>query len=699
MNRTAAVASRRLIATGLLVSTVAFAKPAFSAPAAPTREHVETIQLVGSMLQRYHLRDVRIDDEVSRRLLDRFIEQLDPLKLYFLSSDIAQFAPFATQLDDRLKRGDASVAFQIYDLYLRRLGERVAFADQLIETDFDFAADESIVTDPDMLVWARTPAELNERWRKRIKAEVLGLRLEDVPLEEIRTRLHRRYKNIAIIRGQPEADEIVESYLSALTHIFDPHSSFLSKSTLEEFRISMELSLEGIGAALRFVDGKTVVQEIIAGGAADADGRLAVGDTIIGVAQSDDAEFTDVVEMPLSKVVKLIRGKSGSVVRLQVEKKAGDIAEYGLTRQTIELKSSAVSGRVIETNERVGGGAIRVGVINIPSFYRDFRGAQANSPDFKSTSRDVRKALAEFEADGGVDAVLIDLRGNGGGALAEAIEVTGLFIDRGPVVQVKEQDGTIKSHADRDPGVAWGGPLVVVTNRLSASASEIFAGAIRDYDRGIIVGDESTHGKGTVQNVLSVPPQLLRFLGQRNERGALKLTIQQFYRVNGDSTQNRGVPSDVVLPSLLDHLELGEEYLDNALEFDQIPAARGYGSLGLVNEQVIAKLRASSAGRIRADEGFGELSDAIAAYEERKDRVETSLNEAVRRAEREALGEELDEADIDPSLAEPEEGAEEAESDDIAEPEIFAAGYYNDELVRITVDYVELLNPATTASR
>ena len=642
-----------------------------------------TAKMAAKLLGDYHVSGRQIDDATSEELFDRFFEALDPAKLYFERADLDYFRDYRTRLDDAVKRGDLSFVNAVYDRYLARLKQRVGYAQRLIDADFDFTKDESIVSNADLIQWAATPDEMNERWRKRIKYDVLQLTLEDEPLADIRERLHKRYSNLLSVEQQTEPADKLETFITALAGTFDPHSSFMSEKTLEDFQISMNLSLEGIGAALQNEDGYVTVKQIIQGGAAEEDGRLHLDDRIIGVAQGGEAEFTDVVEMRIGNVVRLIRGESGTTVRLQVLPHDGGEAEViDLVRRKVELKDSAVRGEIVPLGERLGLGLDpnrKVGVINIPSFYRDFAGASAGVEGFSSTSRDVRRVLREFEQAGGVDAVVVDLRYNGGGALTEAIEVTGLFIDRGPVVQVKDPAGRIEQQADEVPGAAYAGPLVVLTNRLSASASEIFAGAIKDYGRGVVVGDETTHGKGTVQNVMPVPPRgLFNLLGPA--QGALKLTIQQFYRVNGDSTQNLGVRSDVVLPSMWDHMEIGESFLDNALEFDRVSAA-GFRPLRMASPQVAAELQTASAARVTADEEFARTLKRIARFEEDQKKTTVSLNEEVRRREREEVK----------ALSEDDDEEAEERQPGPGEGPVFREGAYNDEVLRIVADYLALL--------
>lgn len=680
------------ISLTVLVATTIFAQQFQNAPA-----DQETAKLVAAMISKYHISQKPLDDRISGMLLNRYVKELDPQKLYFLKSDIDELAPFRDHLDELLKLGKVDFAYEVFAKYLKRLGERIVVAHQLIDAPHDFSIDENMIIDGDELQWAADTKELNERWRKRIKYDLLTMTLESkdskdketkekTTLEDARKRLHKRYDSVKNYWEKFEDNEQLEMYLSSLAHCFDPHSSYMSPQTVEDFQIQMKLSLDGIGAALRSEDGMTVVAQIVAGGAAEKDGRLKVGDKIVAVAKPE-GDWQDVVEMKLNRVVRLIRGERGTKVRLKVIKESGETAEYTLTRQMIELKASEVKGEIIQVGDRIPGLKGRVGVINIPSFYRDFGGAQEGKDDFKSTARDVQKVLKDFREQGGVDSIIVDLRMNGGGALSEAIEVSGLFIDRGPIVQIKEQNGRIKSHDDDEPGVEYNGPLVVLCNRLSASASEIFAAAIKDYGRGIVVGDTTTHGKGTVQNVMPVNNQMFRVLPGGKDRGALKLTINQFYRVNGDSTQNRGVQSDIVLPSLIDHMDLGESFLENALAFDHIAPAR-HAEYDMANPQVVTALKETSQKRVASDPKFQQREKDIERYVARKNRKSISLNVETLKREREE-----DKAARD---VEKEEEDRETKADQLP---VFAKTEYDNEVLHIAFDYASLLKAAKTAAR
>lgn len=674
----------------------------------------QVARLVHDMIEQTHISQKKIGDEVSAKLVDEYVKTLDPQKLYFLQADIDRFNTYRTELDDLIKAGNIDFATMVFDVYLQRLNERMDVAHKLIDTPNDFTVQESMEIDAKELPWSKTVEELNERWRKRIKYEFLLMKLEtpseiaarekkkqqgnpdnkvkvdsEEPKvttdEDARKRLHKRYKTIRDTLSKTEPEEVVEMYLTALCTTFDPHSNYMSPRAKNDFNIQMRLKLEGIGAALRSEDGYTIVASIVPGGAAAADARLKVNDKIIAVGNGT-AEFVDVVEMKLTKVVELIRGKKGTKVRLKVLTAAtSDVKIYELTRQEVELKQQEVKGEILDSTTRVKGTKGRVGIIHIPSFYRDFEGEEAGDNDFKSTSRDVRKVLHDFQAKGGVDSIIVDLRYNGGGALKEAIEVSGLFVGEGPVVQVKDQKGKPKVYRDDESKPVYSGPLVVVTNRLSASASEIFAGVIKDYNRGLIVGDLSTHGKGTVQSVIPVGQRFLQLI-KSQDLGALKLTINQFYRVNGDSTQNTGVPSDIALPSLLDNMDLGEQFLDNAMPFDHIDAVPHHRFRSVTTE-ISSAVRENSRKRVAESADFQKVEKDIEKYLARKQRKKVSLNEDELRKER--VEEEQKTRD-----------KAEASGDEFGdEPIVFADNSYNNEILAILFDYVGMLQGANVSKK
>ena len=671
------------LAIGLtvLIATTIFAQQfALNTPA-----DQETAKLVANMISKYHISQKPLDDRISGMLLTRYVKEWDPQKLYFLQADIDEWSKYKDHLDELVKLGKVDFAYEVFARYLKRLDERVAYAHKQIDAPHDFSVDETMSIDGEHIPWALDDKELNERWRKRIKYDLVALKLDKTEGDDARKRLHKRYDTLKHYAHDTLDNEVLEVYLSSLAHCFDPHSSYMSPETVDDFQIQMKLSLDGIGAALRSEDGMTVVAQIVAGGAAEKDGRLKVGDKIVAVGQAD-GDWQDVIEMKLNRVVRLIRGERGTKVRLRVMKEAGEAEEYLLTRQKIELKASEVKGEIIQIGDRIPGMKGRIGVVNIPSFYRDFGGAQEGKEDFKSTARDVAKVLEDFRHQGGVDAIIVDLRMNGGGALSEAIDVSGLFIDYGPVVQVKEQNGRIKSHNDDDEQIQYKGPLVVLCNRLSASASEIFAAAVKDYGRGIVVGDTTTHGKGTVQNVMPVSRQMFGVLPGAKDRGALKLTINQFYRVNGDSTQNRGVQSDVVLPSLIDHMDLGESFLDNALAFDHIAPAR-HTEYEMTAPPIIAALKEASSKRVSEDPKFLQRQKDIERYLTRKNRKTVSLSEETLRRER----------DEDKAARDVEKEEEERETK--TDLPVFPSTEYDNEVLHIASDYASLLKAAKTAAR
>ena len=651
-------------------------------PVGPTSNDRNITRLVVKLLQMKHLSRHDLDDEISQRFIKTYLKMLDPGKTYFYQSDVDEFMKSKNQLDDLARRGDISFAYDVYQRFLQRVDERLKLADELLQADHDFTVDEEIMRDRKDADYPKTPEEARELWRKRVKYDLLYLRADKKkPLvgKKAIAKLKQRYAAQTRRMHQYDSDDLLEMYLTAMTSSYDPHTTYMSPSTLVNFEIAMRLELEGIGASLQSDDdGTTVIKKIIPGGAADKNGKLKVEDHIVGVGQDTDGEIVDIVNMKLTDVVKLIRGKRGTVVRLQINP-ADDSGQkiVNITRERIELKDSEARGEVIEEGKKPDGRPFKVGVIDLPSFYMDMEGARRGLSDFKSTTHDVRLILNDFKRQG-VDAVLLDLRYNGGGSLTEAINLTGLFIDRGPVVQVKGLDGYIL-YEDRDPGVAWSGPLVVLTNKFSASASEILAGAIPDYRRGLIVGDHSTHGKGTVQSLHDLARELRIFnIPSASKLGALKITMQQFYRPNGDSTQNRGVLADVELPSRTTHLDVGEADLDYPVAFNCLEAT-DFQQLQDVSKPLCQKLQQLSNERCKDSEEWQKLMKRITKYKEQKDRKFVTLNEEKLRAQRDEISSDEEEKEKDEDPNNPNRP-------------VVERNYYMNEALAVTLDLISLAN-------
>ncbi|TVS19418.1 MAG: tail-specific protease [Planctomycetaceae bacterium] len=635
-----------------------------------------------SLIRDRHISKQSLDQAVSERGLKSFLRSLDPMKMYFLQSDIDEFMVQKDELSKMLEDKDISFAYTVFRRFLQRVDERVKQIDELIEEDFDFTVDEYMVTDTDKLRHPADLAEARERWRLRIKYDMLVLKGDDTEERELRDRLHRRYQSFARRMHQTDADELLEMFLTAAISSLDPHTTYMSPSTLDNFRIQMRLNLEGIGAALQMEDGYTKVSKVIPGGAADRHGKLQAEDRIIGVGQGLDDEIVDIVDMKLNDVVQKIRGQAGTEVRLKVIPAGSKEPQtYTITRALVELKDSEARSKVFvepapgTDADAPGTESFKIGVISLPSFYMDMEAARRGEPSFKSTTQDVRKILEDF-SQRGVDGVVLDLRRNGGGSLTEAINLTGLFIDRGPVVQVKNPASEVEIYRDNDPGMAWTGPLVVLTSKFSASASEILAGAIQDYGRGLVVGDSSTHGKGTVQSLLDIGSELFKIPNPIN-LGALKLTQQQFYRPGGASTQKRGVLADIVLPSITDHMDISEADLDYALEFDRIPAAK-FTRMNMVPQEVVQSLNTRSQARIAECDEFARLNRNIKRYLEQKERKRVPLNEETFRSER---------AEVDAEKEEQKQLEDQNDNDD----EVVKRDFYFNEVLSITHDYVRLL--------
>ena len=567
--------------------------------------HDRTLKLVNYFVERYHYRKTRLDDPLSSQILDRYLDALDANRSYFLATDIESFESFRYELDDYLSAQDTDPLFAIFNTYRRRVLDRIDYALGLLDEGFDFSVDEVYPFDRAEAPWAIDSADINDLWRRRVKNDYLILKLEGKEPQEIIRTLRDRYqqqkRRVLQISSQDVFQTLVNAYMSAI----EPHTGYFSPRATENFKIRMSLSLEGIGAVLQTQNEFTVVQRVVPGGPAELEGTLRSGDRIVGVGQGNTDPVVDVIGWRLDDVVDLIRGPKGSVVRLQLrpDPKTGNTESrmLALTRDEIKLEEQAAQSSLLEV--RSAENVRRIGVIDIPTFYVDFDARARGDSDYRSTTRDVRRLIGELESEG-MDGLIIDLRGNGGGGLGEAISLTGLFIVSGPVVQVRDARGRTRVNRDPSDDIAYSGPLAVIVDRDSASASEIFSGAIQDYQRGLIVG-ESTYGKGTVQNLIDLdryaqdPEQPL---------GQLKLTIAQFFRVSGASTQHRGVVPDIVLPGRGADLPYGEKALKNALPFAQIDSTT-FSSYSDENPGYdLGQLRELNSQRIRNDPDFAYLA-------------------------------------------------------------------------------------------
>ena len=591
--------------------------------------HLRATELIVQFLRRYHYRNRRLDDAHSARILEQYLETLDPNRSYFLASDIDRFAKYNRRLDDALLDAELNPAFEIFKLFRQRLEERVEFAINRLDSDFNFEISENYMPDRSEADWAESTEELDEIWRKRVKDDALNLTLAGRTPEETVEVLQGRYQRLADRISQFTSDDVYQMFINAYTATIEPHTSYFSKRASDNFKIRMSLSLEGIGAALQTENDYTVVRRVILGGPADLNGKLAVDDRIIGVGQGDEP-MVDVVGWRLGDVVDLIRGPKGTVVKLEVLPKGnaadGATKTITLVRNKIKLEEQAARSEILEADTQYG--VFNIAVINVPTFYTDFEGRERGDKDFRSTTRDVRKILADLDQEE-IDGIVIDLRGNGGGSLAEATELTGLFIPSGPVVQVRDSSGRININEDPDPTLEYDGPMAVIVDRNSASASEIFAGAMQDYNRAVIIG-EPTFGKGTVQRLVD----LNRFSNTGGDNlGQLKFTIAQFFRVNGDSTQHRGVIPDIVFPTASDADSQGERSLENALPWASVRPAK-YKSEGN-RESILLTAQKNHLNRIKDHPGFNYLLGEVEAERDAEGQETISLLESERRELRE----------------------------------------------------------------
>ena len=620
----------RLLLPALFLPTLAFARDAVD----PGQVAIS----VARWLEQGHYTRQKLDDEMSKKFLQTYLTTLDYNKLYFTQQDVDEFEKkYGTTLGDSVLRGDVTPAREIFQKFKAKVEARAVKNNALIQKDYKFDSNRSVEINRQDSPWPKDEADADRIWADRIEAELLREDLADLKLRPPKETVTRRYDQVVRNVREMDDEDVVKTFLTSLAQTYDPHSEYLSQSDLKNFQISMKLSLVGVGAVLSSEDGYAKIKEVVPGGPADLDGRLKVNDRIAAVAQGSD-DFEDVVDMKLDKVVEKIRGRKGSTVRLMVI--PGDATDPSkrkvveIVRDEVKLKDQEAKSELLDI-KGPDDKTTRIGWITLPSFYANMDDSGAP----KSTTEDVAALIGRLKREG-MQGLIIDLRRDGGGSLDEAIKLTGLFIPRGPVVQAKDPNGKITVSQDTDPGVAYSGPLVVLMNRLSASASEIFAAALQDYGRAVIVGDERSFGKGTVQTVLKIG-QLMPFfsLGSSEDdstkAGALKLTIQKFYRVKGGSTQLKGVESDIILPSLSDQKEFGEGSLKHRLPYDEVAPVK-------INESQVAtplaidELRARSQQRVAGDPEFAYVKEDITRIKDKVEKNTLSLNEKDRKAELEA---------------------------------------------------------------
>ncbi|WEN15120.1 carboxy terminal-processing peptidase [Rhodanobacter sp. AS-Z3] len=603
-------------------------------PLTSTPEEAQAAQLSARFLTRFHYDAQPLDDAMSARIYNAYFKLLDSEKVFFTQADMAKFAPMKTRLDDAIWNQDLSGPFTIFNAYVQRAVERMTYARGLLKNGFDFSADQSYTFDREHADWPKDQAELDDLWRKRTMNDWLRLKLAGQKDDDIRKTLDKRYAAYIERIKQLDGQDAFQTFMTSYAETTDPHTDYLGPRAAENFDISMKLSLEGIGAVLQARDDYTQIRELVPAGPAGKSGKIQVGDRIVGVGQGDTGPIVDVIGWRLDDVVNRIRGKKDTTVRLEIL--PADTGVDGkheivtLVRKKVSIEEQAAKKKIVEIKD--GGITRKIGVIDLPTFYSDFGARSAGDANFKSATRDVAKLLGELKQEG-MQGVVVDLRNNGGGSLAEANSLTGLFIDKGPVVQVRDSRGQVEQQGDDDAGMAWSGPLAVLVNRGTASASEIFAAAIQDYHRGLIIG-EPTFGKGTVQNLVNLD----RFAQSDDEKpqlGELKMTIQEFFRINGGSTQLKGVTPDIAFPQNGDAKDFGESTYENALKWTQIAPA---------DYQVVANLGAylpqlekMHADRVAQSPAWKLMLDELKQYRTMRAKTSISLNFATREEERKQM--------------------------------------------------------------
>ncbi len=604
-----------------------------SATVQPKRYMSTEDELIATILQRYHYRKFKLDDSLSNVVFNRYLKSLDNNRMYFYASDIADFDKYRYQLDNDIKDGDLHPAYKIFNIFKERLNDRINYSEQLLKKGFDFTKKEDFQLDRTKAPWIKDTTEMNDLWRKKVKNDELNLLLAGKKQGAIDSLLTKRYESLRRALMQYSSEDVFQLFENSFTESLDPHTNYMSPSTSENFKIDMSRSLEGIGAQLQTEDEYTKVAEVIPGGPAYKSKQIHQNDKIIGVAQGKDGSMVDVIGWRITDVVQLIRGPKGSIVRLQIipasEGINGQPKEITLVRAKITLEEQSAKDKILNIKEN--GKEYKLGVITIPAFYSDFEAEQRGDKNYKSTTRDVAKLLAGLKQQN-VQGIIIDLRNNGGGALEEAIKLTGLFIKNGPVVQIKSSDGSIRVEDDPDSSIDYSGPLAILVNRLSASASEIFTAAIKDYGRGLIIG-EQTYGKGTVQNLID----LNRLMPNSSHKlGQVKLTIAKFYRINGESTQRLGVTPDIIFPSAIDPKEYGESVEPSCLPWDQI-SSTAFIPFGNTKKYVSELVKMHDERIDGKDPEWNRYVDEIKEFKEENNHKTISLNLAERTKEKDEL--------------------------------------------------------------
>jgi carboxyl-terminal processing protease len=642
--------------------TLSVAETSVEGDIKPVASQYKAEELTTRILSSFHYRKTKLNDSLSGEMFNKYIDGIDHGKLYYLASDIAEFEKYKFSFDDYLLKRELDVPFDMYNVFRKRYKERSEYIQALLKEakPFDFTTDESIDTDREKAKWAKTPEELNDTWRKYLKSEALDLKLSGKADTAIATTLRDRYKNRDRALGRIRTEQVFQMFMNSYAESLDPHTSYMAPTAADRFKQDMSQSIEGIGALLGEEDNYIKIKDVIPGGPAFKGKQLKKEDKIIGVAQGASGNFVDIVGWFVDDAVKLIKGPKGTIVRLQVIS-ADAISgtppkEYSMVREKVKLEEQRAKREIVSINS--GKKDYKIGIIDIPLFYRDFEGAQQREKEFSSTTRDVQKLITELQKEN-VDGIVIDLRNNGGGSLTEAISLTGLFINRGPVVQVKEGQGEVDIQYDNDASIAYSGPMAVMVNRFSASASEIFAAAIQDYKRGIIVG-EQTYGKGTVQTLINLNQYDTKY---PEPLGDAKLTVAKFYRINGSSTQLKGVMPDLELPTGFKPNEYGEGSQPSALPWDQIASSK-YEVTNNVNEKILSQLKDKYNTRLKTDEELKTLVKTLDEFKKARENKVVSLQESKRKVEREEaekkraamkqLGEESeeDEEDLDGKPAE-----------------------------------------------